>query len=206
MLAYMKKILVNFWNTFIQTFLSGIESYKVGAYYIFPTYHCCQYRNRNGTRKEYNTIKEKCVLVLFILLVGEKPKRNIWIQKLIILDIKETLSKLNSKKKGLFYHKNVLTNLYLNWSKIMNIINYFAEWLYVKIVLNSAEIAVLKVCYYCKNCKNCKRFYSIKTELEKRIFLHLANILNIGILEIQNLTKSIENFDARAIRDPTFKM
>ena len=88
----------------------------------------------------------------------------------------------------------------------MNIINYFAEWLYVKIVLNSAEIAVLKVCYYCKNCKNCKRFYSIKTELEKRIFLHLANILNIGILEIQNLTKSIENFDARAIRDPTFKM
>ena len=52
----------------------------------------------------------------------------------------------------------------------MNIINYFAESLYVKIVLNSAEIAVLEVCYYCKNCKNCKRFYSIKTELEKKDF------------------------------------
>ena len=32
--------------------LSDIESYKVGAYYIFPTYHSCRYRNRSGTRKK----------------------------------------------------------------------------------------------------------------------------------------------------------
>ena len=32
--------------------LSDIESYKVGAYYIFPTYHGCPYRKRNVTRKK----------------------------------------------------------------------------------------------------------------------------------------------------------
>ena len=60
----MKKILVNFSNTFIQTFLSDIESYKVGAYYIFPTYHCCQYRNRNGTRKRIQYNKGKMCISL----------------------------------------------------------------------------------------------------------------------------------------------
>ena len=57
--------------------LADIESYKVGAYYIFPTYHGCEYRNRNGTRKKNKTIGEYCVLILFILLTGEKLKRNI---------------------------------------------------------------------------------------------------------------------------------
>ena len=32
--------------------LSDIESYKVGAYYILPTYHGCGYRKRNVTRKK----------------------------------------------------------------------------------------------------------------------------------------------------------
>ena len=36
--------------------LSDVESYEVSTYYIFPAYHGCQYKNRNGTRKkiEYN--------------------------------------------------------------------------------------------------------------------------------------------------------
>ena len=29
--------------------LSDAESYEVGVYYIFPAYHNCRYRNRNGT-------------------------------------------------------------------------------------------------------------------------------------------------------------
>ena len=32
--------------------LSDVERYKVGAYYIFPAYHGCRYRNRNRTRKK----------------------------------------------------------------------------------------------------------------------------------------------------------
>ena len=43
--------------------LSDIESYKVAAHDIFPAYHGCRYRNRNGTGKEieYNR-GEICVL------------------------------------------------------------------------------------------------------------------------------------------------
>ena len=51
---------------------------------------------------------------------------------------------------------------------------------------------IKKVCWYCKNCKKCERFYSIKSEFKKRVFRHITNILNIGILEIQNLMKEIE--------------
>ena len=40
----------------------NIDSYKEGRYYIFPTYHGCRYRNRNGTRKkiQYNR-GEQCL-------------------------------------------------------------------------------------------------------------------------------------------------
>ena len=42
--------------------VSNIESYKVGAYYLFPTYHGCQHRNRNGTRKKIQYNKgEQCI-------------------------------------------------------------------------------------------------------------------------------------------------
>ena len=43
--------------------LSDIEIYKVAAHDIFPAYHGCQYRNKNGTGKEieYNR-GEICVL------------------------------------------------------------------------------------------------------------------------------------------------
>ena len=40
-----------------------------------------------------NTIGEKCVLILFILLAGEKLKINIQTQKFIILDIEEMFIK-----------------------------------------------------------------------------------------------------------------
>ena len=53
---------------------------------------------------------------------------------------------------------------------------------------------IKKVCWYCKNCKKCEGFYSIKSEFKKKkkFFRHITNILNIGILEIQNLMKEIE--------------
>ena len=42
--------------------VSNIDSYKEDRYYIFPTYHGCRYRNRNGTRKkiQYNR-GEQCL-------------------------------------------------------------------------------------------------------------------------------------------------
>ena len=44
-----------FKNFFHPNLLSDFERYKVGAYYIFPTYHGFGYRNRNGTRKKNTT-------------------------------------------------------------------------------------------------------------------------------------------------------
>ena len=37
--------------------ISNIDSYKKGYYYIFPSYHGCRYRNRNGTRKRIQNNK-----------------------------------------------------------------------------------------------------------------------------------------------------
>ena len=51
---------------------------------------------------------------------------------------------------------------------------------------------IKKVCWYCKNCKKCEQFYSIKSEFKNKVFRHITNILNIGILEIQNLMKEAE--------------
>ena len=30
----------------------NIDYYRKGNYYLFPTYHCCDLRNRNGFKKE----------------------------------------------------------------------------------------------------------------------------------------------------------
>ena len=51
-----KKDISKLLKHFHPNLLSYIESYNVGAYYIFPTYHGFGYRNRNGTRnkKKYN--------------------------------------------------------------------------------------------------------------------------------------------------------
>ena len=51
----------------------------------------------------------------------------------------------------------------------MNIINYFAERQSEKSIRRS-EIDVIRKCYYCKSCKKCDKFYSIKSELEKKDF------------------------------------
>ena len=42
---------------------SNIDSCKEGCYYLFPFYHGCCYRNRNGTRKkmQYNK-REQCLI------------------------------------------------------------------------------------------------------------------------------------------------
>ena len=74
----------------------------------------------------------------------------------------------------------------------MNIINYFAERQSVRKVLRDAEIEVIKKCCYCKSFKICHKFYSIKSELEKKGFLHLTNKLNTGMLKILILTCPIE--------------
>ena len=48
--------------------VSNIHRYKEGSYYLFPSYHGCFYRNRNGTRKKIQYSKgENSALILFIL-------------------------------------------------------------------------------------------------------------------------------------------
>ena len=51
--------------------VSNIHRYKEGSYYLFPSYHGCFYRNRNGTRKkiQYRQYSkgENSALILFIL-------------------------------------------------------------------------------------------------------------------------------------------
>ena len=43
--------------------ISNIDSYKKGYHYIFPSYHGCRYRNRNGTRKRIQYNKgEQCLV------------------------------------------------------------------------------------------------------------------------------------------------
>ena len=51
-----KKDISKLLKHFHPNLLSDIESCKVGAYYIFPTYHGFGFRNRNRTRKkiQYN--------------------------------------------------------------------------------------------------------------------------------------------------------
>ena len=41
--------------------VSNIKRYKKGCYYLFPSYHACSYRNRNGTRKKIQYRGEQCV-------------------------------------------------------------------------------------------------------------------------------------------------
>ena len=71
----------------------------------------------------------------------------------------------------------------------MFFVNYFARREIVKKVLTDAEIDVKKVCWYCKDCNKCERFYSITSEVNKRVFQHLTRVINIGMLEITNNLK-----------------
>ena len=64
-----KKNISKLLKHFHPNLLSYIESYNVGAYYIFPTYHGFGFRNRNGTRNKKNTIGEKCVLTCLYCLL-----------------------------------------------------------------------------------------------------------------------------------------
>ena len=42
--------------------VSNIKRCKEGCYYLFPSYHGCSYRNRNGTRKKIQyKRREQCV-------------------------------------------------------------------------------------------------------------------------------------------------
>ena len=42
--------------------VSNIKRCKEGCYYLFPSYHGCSYRNRNGTRKKIQYKRgEQCV-------------------------------------------------------------------------------------------------------------------------------------------------
>ena len=53
----------------------------------------------------------------------------------------------------------------------------------MKKLLIDSEIDNNKVCWYCNNCKKYERFYSIKSELKKKVFGHLTKISSIGMLE-----------------------
>ena len=85
-------------------------------------------------------------------------------------------------------------------------INYFAERQSVKKVLNAAEIARMKVCYCYKNWKKYKRFYSFKTELVKKGFWTFSKHIKYWDIRVPEFKETNREFEASAIRDPTFKM
>ena len=88
----------------------------------------------------------------------------------------------------------------------MNIINYFAERQSVKKVLRDAEIDVIKKCYYCKSCKKCDKFYSIKSELEKKDFFTFNKKIEYQDVKDPEFNQSNRKFEVRPIRDPRFSM
>ena len=75
----------------------------------------------------------------------------------------------------------------------MNINNYFAERKSVKKVLRDAENDVIRKCYYCKSCKNCDKFYSIKSELEKKGFFTFNKQIKYWGVKDPEITNAIES-------------
>ena len=89
--------------------VSNIESYKVGAYYLFPTYHGCQHRNRNGTRKKIQYNKgEQCINPVHTACWRKTKK------KYLSPKVYNTRYQRNFNQKSGFF----LTSLLLNRSKI----------------------------------------------------------------------------------------
>ena len=82
----------------------------------------------------------------------------------------------------------------------MNIINYFSERQSVKKVLRDAEIDVIKA------AKKSGKFYSIKSELEKKgLFTFNKQIKYWGVKDPE-FNQSNRKFEVTPIRDPRFRM
>ena len=182
-----------FKNFFHPNLLSDFESYKVGTYYLFPTYHGCWYKNRNGTRKKMQFFRGEVCINAVHTACWRRTKK-----KYLNPKVYNTRYRRIVYKRGFF-----LSSLLLNWLKIMNVISYLAER---QSALNDAEIALTKVCYYCKNCKKCKRFYSIKTELEKKGFFTFNKQIKYWNVRDPESNKTNRKFEVRPIRDPRFIM
>ena len=87
----------------------------------------------------------------------------------------------------------------------MNIINYFAERQSEKSIRRS-EIDVIRKCYYCKSCKKCDKFYSIKSELEKKGFFTFNKQIKYWGVKDPEFNQSNRKFEVTPIRDPRFRM
>ena len=69
-----------------------------------------------------------------------------------------------------------------------------------------AEIDVIKKCCYCKSCKKCDKFYSIKSELEKKGFFTFNKQINYWGVKDPEFNQSNRKFEVTPIRDPRFRM
>ena len=70
-------------------------------------------------------------------------------------------------------------------ARMMDIINYFDSQQSVRNLLSYEEIDVIELCGYCKNCEKWERFYSIKSELKKKVFGRLKKTSNIAIKRVK---------------------
>ena len=59
--------------------------------------------------------------------------------------------------------------------------------------MNDEENVVIKKCHYCNNCKQCKNSILSDPSSNRKVFGHLINISNIGLLEILRLMNLTEN-------------
>ena len=143
--------------------VSNIESYKVGAYYLFPTYHGCQHRNRNGTRKKIQYNKgEQCINPVHTAC-WRKTKKKYLSPKVY----NTTYWRKFYKNSGFF-----LTSLLLNWSKIWILSTILQKGSLLKKFYTMLKLILWKYLGIVKIVKNL-RFYSIKSELEKKGFFNI---------------------------------
>ena len=63
----------------------------------------------------------------------------------------------------------------------------------LKKVLGDAEIDVIKKCCYCKSYKKCDKFYSIKSELEKKGFFTFNKQIKYWGVKDPEITNAIES-------------
>ena len=52
MFSISEEDLPKFFNVLDPNIIANIDHYKNDYYYIFPKYHGCDHKNRNGTRKK----------------------------------------------------------------------------------------------------------------------------------------------------------
>ena len=102
--------------------VSNIEFYKEGSFYVFPCYHGCRFRNRNGTRKKIRYHKgEQCINP--VNTESWRPVKKKYFGSAV------RVYPTRYRKKNI-YITEVFRPLFYQTLLIvlkMNIINYFAE-------------------------------------------------------------------------------